>query len=203
MIKEIKCFLIDQTNCYLFVDENKNCAIFDCDKYSQELTDYIDKNSLKPLYILLTHGHADHIRSVNEVRKKYGCLVGCGEFEKEVLEDTRINLTPMFGESYTVKADKFFKDGDIVKVGSMEFKVMYTPGHTVGSVCYIIENYIISGDTLFWGSCGRTDFPTGDYRQMNASLERLKNLKGDYTVLPGHGPKTNLDYERKMNMFMR
>ena len=95
------------------------------------------------------------------------------------------------------------KDGDTSTVGEMSFKVMHTPGHTEGSICLLIGDCIISGDTLFQGSCGRTDFETGDYKEIIKSLKKLSELKGDYKVFPGHGPSTTLDYERKNNPFMR
>ena len=89
-----------------------------------------------------------------------------------------------------------------MKVGDLEFTVLETPGHTAGSVCYLIGNNIFSGDTLFQGSCGRTDLPTGNWGEIIASLKRLRNLPGDYNVYPGHGPATTLEIERRMNPYM-
>ena len=101
-----------------------------------------------------------------------------------------------------IAPDVFVKDGDVITVGSISFSVLETPGHTQGSICFLADKNIFSGDTLFLGSCGRTDLPTGDYQTILASLQKLKNLAGDYVVYPGHGPATTLEYERKINPFM-
>ena len=102
----------------------------------------------------------------------------------------------------SLSADVWVQEGDAVKVGDLEFTVLETPGHTAGSVCYLIGNNIFSGDTLFQGSCGRTDLPTGNWGEIIASLKRLRNLPGDYNVYPGHGPSTTLEIERRMNPYM-
>ena len=109
----------------------------------------------------------------------------------------------MVGAQKSFEADVYLKDGEELTIGDMTFKTIFTPGHTCGSVCYIVDDVMVAGDTLFMGSCGRTDFPTGDWGKMNESLQMLKNLEGDYKVLSGHGPATTLERERKTNMFMR
>ncbi len=183
-------------------NEKGNCAIVDCDGNTTALFHYISQNNLKPSHILLTHGHFDHIGAVEEVKEKYGCTIYACQKESALLSDPVLNASNMSYRPISLTADVWVKEGDVITVGDLEFKVIETPGHTEGSICFIIENVILSGDTLFLGSCGRVDFPTGDPTAMMASLKRLKNLEGDYTVYPGHGPSTTLEYERKTNPFM-
>ena len=153
--------------------------------------------------VLLTHAHFDHVGAMEALKKEYGIEVIAGEDEKPVLENPSINLTTMIGTAKSYSADRYVKDGEEVELGKRKFKVIFTPGHTCGSVCYICGDTMISGDTLFMGSCGRTDFPTGDWKQMTESLKLLKNLDGDYKVYSGHGSSTTLERERKTNMYMR
>lgn len=98
--------------------------------------------------------------------------------------------------------DRVFDDGDVIELGSLKIKVLFTPGHTVGSCCFLVNDAIFSGDTLFAGSMGRTDLPTGSSRDMRESLKRLADLEGDYNVYPGHGPSTTLERERRYNPFL-
>ena len=202
MLKEIKHLVLGQTNCYILSDENKNCVIFDPDGNGDEAVDYIKKNKLNVKYIMLTHGHMDHIGAVEALRKYYNVEVCCGEFERELLLNPQENLSLYFGNPVSLKADKFLKDGETFTVDGLEFKIIYTPGHTIGSICYLIDKYIVSGDTLFMGSCGRYDLPTGNSSMMTQSLKKLASLEGDYTVLPGHGPSTTLEHERICNPYM-
>lgn len=201
---KIKAFELGDigTNCYVISDDNNTCAIIDCDGDGKPLFDYIDQNNLKPTHILLTHGHFDHIGAVNVVKEKYGCAVYACTKEANVLAEPTINHSGLYGMPISVKPDKLINDGDEIKVGDMTFQVMETPGHTEGSICFILDKTIFSGDTLFLGSCGRTDFPTGDWQTILNSLKKLKELEGDFVVYPGHGPSTTLDYERNTNPFM-
>ena len=205
MIKDIKRFIsgMVETNSYIFIDENNNCVIVDPDGSESQFINFVKENELNLLCILLTHGHIDHIGAVEGIKKEFDMDVLAGELEQQVLKDPYLNASLMFGAKTSLEADRYLKDGEIVNAGSMSFKVMLTPGHTCGSVCYLIEDIIVSGDTLFEGSCGRADLPTGDWNTIVESLMKLKALKGDYRVLPGHGPATTLDKERRTNMFMR
>lgn len=204
MIKDIKMITggMCETNSYIISDENGVCVIVDPEGRADVYTRYIESNALKPEAILLTHAHFDHIGAMEPLRKEYSVKVYAGEREKTVLNDPRINLTSMIGQGRSFEADVYLSDGEEFTIGSMTFKTVYTPGHTCGSVCYLIDDVMIAGDTLFMGSCGRTDFPTGDWGKMNESLQMLKNLEGDYRVLSGHGPETTLERERRTNMFM-
>ena len=204
MIKDIKMITggMCETNSYIISDENGVCVIVDPEGRADVYTRYIESNALKPEAILLTHAHFDHIGAMEPLRKEYSVKVYAGEREKAVLNDPRINLTSMIGQGRSFEADVYLSDGEEFTIGSMTFKTVYTPGHTCGSVVYLIDGVMIAGDTLFMGSCGRTDFPTGDWGKMNESLQMLKNLEGDYRVLSGHGPETTLERERRTNMFM-
>ena len=204
MIKDIKMITggMCETNSYIISDENGVCVIVDPEGRADVYTRYIESNALKPEAILLTHAHFDHIGAMEPLRKEYSVKVYAGEREKAVLNDPRINLTSMIGQGRSFEADVYLSDGEEFTIGSMTFKTVYTPGHTCGSVVYLIDGVMIAGDTLFMGSCGRTDFPTGDWGKMNESLQMLKNLEGDYRVLSGHGPETTLERERQTNMFM-
>ncbi len=190
------------TNCYVVSDDIGNAAIIDCDGDPMPLFFYISENNLNPTHILLTHGHYDHIGAVEKVKEQYDCTVVAGKDEIRVLTDPAVNCSIYSGIPITVLPDVLVSDGDTVTVGNMEFQILFTPGHTEGSLCYFIEDNIFSGDTLFQGSCGRTDLPTGDWSAILRSLKMLKDLPGDYTVFPGHGPSTTLGIERSSNPFM-
>ena len=191
------------TNSYILADEHDNCVLIDPEGKASQYTDFIKEHGLTLVYIMLTHGHFDHIGALDGVKAVYDVPVLAGADEKKVLNDPNINLTYMVGKPKSLDADRYLADDEEVKVGEMTFKTVYTPGHTCGSVVYLCHDIMIAGDTLFMGSCGRTDFATGDWNKMNESLRLLKNLEGDYRVLPGHGPETLLSTERKTNMFMR
>lgn len=191
------------TNCYVVSDDNGITAIIDCDGNPAPLYSYIEKNNLKVTHILLTHGHYDHIGSVNEVAEHYGCKIVGAVQEMPLFTDPALNVSQFVGAPIIVHPDVQVSNGDVVKVGDMEFTVLETPGHTAGSICFIGKDVIFSGDTLFQGSCGRTDLPTGSWADITASLKKLAALPGDYQVYSGHGPATTLETERKTNPYMR
>lgn len=188
------------TNCYIVWDENTNsAAVIDPGDDGAYLADCLKKKGLTLKYILLTHGHYDHTGGVAELRET------CGTESVIYMSEKDLGLRPVFGEPAVLEPQWItnWKEGDTVVMDSVTFRVMETPGHTPGSVCLICGDVIFSGDTLFQGSCGRTDFPGGSWDQMAASLKRLYELDGDYLVLSGHTGSTTLDRERKTNMFMR
>ena len=190
-------------NCSLIIDEKTNqSALVDCNEFSQKMIDMIGDTNLK--YILLTHGHFDHIIGVKSVKEKYGAQVVISKEDEPMLNSAKLSLAVFCNAPQNkVDADIIVKDGDEITLGKTKIKVMATPGHTSGSVCYIAENCIFSGDTLFYCSCGRTDFPSGSPEQMMSSLQKLKALDGDYKVYTGHNNLTTLDFERKNNPYMK
>lgn len=190
-------------NCCLIIDEKTNqSALVDCNEFSQKMIDMIGDTDLK--YILLTHGHFDHIIGVKSVKEKYGAQVVISKEDEPMLNSAKLSLAVFCNAPQNnVDADIIVKDGDEITLDKTKIKVMATPGHTSGSVCYIAENCIFSGDTLFYCSCGRTDFPSGSPEQMMSSLQKLKALDGDYKVYTGHNNLTTLDFERKNNPYMK
>ena len=188
------------TNCYIVWDENtKNAAVIDPGDDGAYLSDRLKKNGLTLQYILLTHGHFDHIGGVDELKST------CGSNPKVYLSHKDLGLESVFHETIALDPNSVtdWKEGDSVTMDSITFQVLSTPGHTPGSVCLIAGDILFSGDTLFQGSCGRTDFPGGSWTEMSASLRRLYQLPGDYTVLSGHTGSTTLDRDRKTNVFMQ
>lgn len=183
-----------QTNCYIIYDEATGIAAITDPGYTPELVlQTLSDRNLRLEAILLTHGHFDHVGGVKAIAQATGCRVYLNE--RELTMPSYMTAGPLF---YTDSYD----EGDTVNVGSMTFHVMATPGHSPGSVCLICENVMFSGDTLFCGSCGRTDCPGGSWCQMLESLKRLGGLEQDYTVYPGHGPSSTLRREQRGNHFV-
>lgn len=192
------------TNCYFLKDEATGAsAVVDPGFESEELSELVRKDG-KVENILLTHGHFDHISGVARLQKETGAKICLYSDELLFVKDNSLNLATSFFESTVTpfRVDFPLSDGDTLQLGSLEIRVMHTPGHTVGGCCFLVEDAIFSGDTLMKLSCGRTDFPTGNYSQLLDSLRRLGELKGDYRIFPGHGSPTTLDYERRNNSFM-
>ena len=187
-----------ETNCYVVTDENTlECAVIDPGDESNTVLDYLESNKLKCKYIFLTHGHFDHTMAVNTVHKETGAVVCI--HEKEINTDGKGGLYAFIPPQGTIH----YKEGDVMKVGGLEFHVIETPGHTPGGVTLRCENTLFTGDTLFKDSCGRTDFPGGDMQTLMKSLRRLAELPGDYEVYPGHMDSTTLDRERRFNYYMK
>ena len=194
------------TNCYIYCDDaTGRCAIIDPGDFDDYLQSAIEKSgSDKFDLILLTHCHFDHAAGVKKVKKLTGAKIAIFTSDAPGLRDCFVNLSAPFtgkGEAYP-KPDVEFADRETFHVGETEFTVMHTPGHTVGSCCYIADGVIFSGDTLFRMSAGRTDFPGGSASELRRSLRRLSDLEGDYEVYPGHDEPTTLAYERKFNLYM-
>ena len=184
-----------QTNCYLIWDENSpNCVVIDPGYEPDTILEEAKKLGKEITAILLTHGHFDHVGAVKELAAETGCRV--------YLCEADLSMPPQMTAGPLYYTD-IYGEGDFVEEAGLSFKVLHTPGHTPGSVCLMCENVLFSGDTLFWGSCGRTDLPGGSWTTIRASLLRLAELSGDYDVYPGHGDFTTLSFERKMNPYMQ
>ena len=195
-----------QTNCYFLINEDtKEVLIVDPADRAQKIIEWINSEGLKPTAILLTHGHLDHIMGVAGVKKEYNIPIYASKDEVEVLANPQINVSTMMGAYLSMKADKLFSDGDVLELAGMKLKVISTPGHTIGSVCFYMEEekVLISGDTLFEASVGRSDFPTGSSRQLIESIKtRLFVLPDDTDFFPGHGGTTSIAYEKAHNPFI-
>lgn len=193
------------TNCFIVTDEETGVsAVIDPGFISDELFDKI-KELKKVDAILLTHGHFDHIMGVKAVQDMTGAKIYMHELEKEFATDSRLNLSTVIAERQCdpFVPDVLYHDGDKIQVGNLIFRVLHTPGHTIGSSCLIVKDTIFSGDTIFKGSIGRTDFPTSDPVKMMESVQKVAELEGNYVVFPAHGDSTTLDYERNTNSFMK
>lgn len=155
-----------------------------------------------PVAILLTHGHYDHMLAAEAVSKRFGIPVYAHEAEQEVLRDAQKNLSAAWSSPYTMEADRTVKEGDVLTLAGYEIRVMHTPGHTKGSVCYYLPEagVLLSGDTLFCESYGRYDFPTSSGRDLVASVKRLlRELPENVKVYPGHNESTEIGYEKRYN----
>lgn len=190
------------TNCYLLWDETAGnaAAIVDPGGSADQILAKIKQNNLDVKLILLTHGHFDHVMGVQDLLAVYPDLpVYITEADYPEARDGG-----QFGYSMgEVASVRFYDEGDTVELGNLKIDVLRTPGHTPGSVTLRVEDVLFTGDTLFCGSCGRTDFPGGSFGDMQRSLKRLADLPGNYRVYPGHESSTTLDYERKYNPFMQ
>lgn len=156
-------------------------------------------------YILLTHGHFDHIGYADELRRRTGAKIVIYRSEERFLRNSALNLSEFMGD-VTIRpfsADILVDDEQELPFGENTIKVIHTPGHTSGSCCYTVGDILFSGDTLMTGSMGRSDFPTGDFDEIMRSLKRIKELEGDYRVYCGHGSATTLERERRTNPCMR
>ena len=193
---ELKTFPIGslQTNCYMaWAEGSDKCILIDPGYEPELLLEQVRRNRKELEAILLTHGHFDHVGGVKQIAAETGCKVYiCAEELKQPLRYSD-------GLHYTDTV----AEGDVLELAGLTLQVLHTPGHTPGCVCYLCGDTLFSGDTLFAGTCGRTDLPGGDFKAIQASLQRLAALEGDLKVLPGHGMASSLDIERRYNPYMQ
>ncbi len=191
------------TNAYLVRNEETGEGfIVDPADLPQRLEAEIERQGIRLKAILLTHGHFDHILAVDALRDKYGVPVYAGSGEESILADPALNLSDGFAKPVTVKADRFLRDGEELTIAGYTIRVLATPGHTSGSICFYIpaENLLFSGDTLFAGSFGRYDFPTGSFAVLRSSIRGVLFMLPDETmVLPGHDMPTTIGEEKHFN----
>ena len=199
-------------NCSLVWDDNGRCAIIDPgyeDAEKEQLVAFIESKGLVPVCIMLTHGHFDHIYGAADFARTYGIPIHMDSKERYSFEHTNPYVCGNYGlplaDIPEDGAFQYISEGDIIRVGDLGFEVIETPGHSVGGVCFLerTEKVLFSGDTLFAGAIGRTDHPGGDYDQLMQSIfTKLMHLEGDITVIPGHGPNTDIATERMTNPFL-
>ena len=200
------------TNTYIVYSElgteekPADCAVID-PAASKPIIKKLRELNLRCTHILLTHGHFDHIMGVAKLKEEDGAQVFIHKDDAAALSGGEASLAYMAGTFVTsCEVDRLLEDGDTFTAAGMNFKVIHTPGHTPGGVCFVVEseNVIFSGDTLFRLSVGRSDLRGGDGMQLYESIAfRLFTLAGDYRVLPGHEDETTLDFERRHNPFMK
>ena len=206
---EIKRLIVGmvQTNCYIAVHpETKEAVIVDPGDEAARIEDALAQTGAKAKAILLTHGHFDHVTAMEELRRDLGVSVYACEQEQAVLADPDKNLSVQFqGGGLHLKADMLLKDGETFEAAGYTFQMLHTPGHTVGGCCYYLpeEEALFCGDTLFCGSIGRTDLPTGSSRDLAHSIrEKLMILPDETKLYPGHMDESTIGYEKEINPFI-
>lgn len=191
---------IDNNN-YLLIDEkSKEAVLIDCSAVDLNVQKEIDKSGAKLKYILLTHGHFDHVAGIRQTDAK----IVMHKNDLNILNQTNMYLHAFGIPDITIpKIDIFITDGDILKIGDTDIKIIHTPGHTQGGVCYLIYNMLFSGDTIFRESVGRCDMEGGNFNQIVESIKtKIFTLPENITIYPGHGPSTNVAWEKEHNFFM-
>ncbi len=203
----IKTFVeppIDNNN-YLIIDEKtKDAALIDCSSIDDRIDEEIEKQGANLKYILLTHGHFDHIAGIRPNRFKNNPQIVMHKADSDWLNNANQYL-PMFGmpEITIPKVDVFVEDGDTIQLGSLEIKVLHTPGHTQGGVCYLVDGNLFSGDTIFREAVGRCDLEGGNFNQIVESIEdKIFTLPPETVIYPGHGNITSVEWEKEHNRFL-
>ena len=183
-----------QTNCYIVRrEDSRKALILDPGYEPESILSFLEENHLTPEAIALTHGHFDHVGGVAAIAADTDCEV--------YIHAAELNMPPMMTAGPLFYTDTY-AEGDQLTLAEIPVTVLETPGHTPGSVCLVMDRHLFSGDTLFAGSCGRTDLPGGNARAMKESLARLAALKENYQVHPGHGHGSTLDWEKKTNPYL-
>ena len=184
-----------QTNCYIIHDNaSGSCCVIDPGYEADTVLDRVSSLGLTVEAILLTHGHFDHVGAVKEIAAETGCRV--------YIHPADLSMPPMMtaGPIYYTHS---YDEGSQLSLAGLSIGVLHTPGHTPGSVCLVVGDALFSGDTLFAGSCGRTDLPGGDWATIHASLRRLASVEANLAVYPGHGGSSTLADEKKYNPYIR
>jgi len=197
-----------ENNNYLLIDElSKQAVLIDCSEYIPEVQDVICQNKAYLKYILITHGHFDHVMGINEFHKIYPeAEIIVPKNDKDLVEGIETFLDRFiggFGHVEIPHVDKYISENDELYLGNEKIKIISTPGHTKGGVCYFVDDKLFSGDTIFLGSVGRTDLPGGSFEQIKNSVKHvLKMFDDDVIIYTGHGDETSVEYEKKNNPVM-
>ena len=183
------------TNCYMaYAEDSATCVLIDPGFDGEQILEKVRAQGKTVEAIFLTHGHFDHVGGVKEIVRQTGCKVYIHPADRELPSRLTLGTVP-FTDSYG--------EGDRLEMAGLSFQVLHTPGHTPGGVCILCEEAMFAGDTLFAGTCGRTDLPGSSPKQMRQSLSRLAQLEGNYRVLPGHGIYSSLDMEKRANPYLQ
>lgn len=193
-------------NCYIIADDRtKEAIVVDPGGDFDDIANLIQKEELHVKYILLTHGHGDHIGALADVKQVTGALIGIHANDAEMLADPAKNMSPQtVGTAVSAKADLLLEDGQQLTFGDQTLTVIHTPGHTRGGICFRIDDFVITGDTLFRASVGRSDLHGGNQNQLIKSIKtKLFTLPDQTDVYPGHGAASTIAYEKKVNPYVR
>jgi hydroxyacylglutathione hydrolase len=193
-----------ESNCFIIADENsKECIVIDPGDEPDRILDVIQTGGFQVKYVVCTHGHFDHVGAVSDIKKDTDAKVVLHKDEMNMYKSTK-NHAALWGFELDEQPepDLFVSEGDILQLGSEKFVILHTPGHSPGGICLYSEGIIITGDTLFAGSVGRTDFPGGDIAKLKDSFKRLLSLPDETRVLPGHGPESTIGREKRNNFFV-
>ncbi len=191
-------------NCYIIGDEkSKTAAVIDPGDEAERIVAKLKKRGLNCEYILLTHAHVDHVSGINGVVEATSAKVCIHKDDSLMLKAAPIQALAFGMKPFMPpRIDKYLEDGDIIDIGNLKVKVIHTPGHSAGGVCFLLENCIFVGDTIFQGSIGRTDLPGGNYDELIHSIEtKIFTLPDETIIYPGHGPETTVGYEKRYNPF--
>lgn len=201
----IKCLPVGplEGNCFIIADESsKDCMVIDPGDEPDRIMDAINENELKVQYIICTHGHFDHVGCVGDIKEQTGADIVIHKDEIEIYKAAR-DMAAFWGFDIDPLPDPeiIVQEGDMIKLGDLTFQILHTPGHSPGGICLYTDGIVITGDTLFAGSVGRTDFHGGDISKLRDSFRRLMSLPENTKVLSGHGPATTIAKEKRTNMF--
>lgn len=194
-----------ETNCYFVYDaKTKESIIIDPGLDYKVVIDKIEKLQLKPILLINTHGHFDHITADDIIREKYNIPLAIHKKDLPMLLDSHKNSSFILGMDVIIKEAEILFDKEETKQCKIcNYSIINTPGHSQGSVCILIDNFLFSGDTLFYGSIGRTDLPGGNQEDIEESLKKLKKLNDNILVYPGHGPQTTIKQEKLINPYLK
>lgn len=195
-------------NCHFLInDDTKEVVCIDTGDDGARIIDTIKKNNWKLQGILLTHGHVDHISAIADIKAEWSDVkVYAGKQEVALLKDPELNLSTMFGKMVSFEPDEIVSHNEVLQLAGLSIECLETSGHTKGSICYYLEQegIVFTGDTLFYRSIGRTDFPTGDYKELEHSIQDiLYQLPEETVVYAGHGGQTTIGYEKQHNDYVR
>lgn len=191
-------------NCYILIDEStKECAVIDPGGDAEDLISYIGELGAKVKYILLTHGHVDHIGAVGQLKEYFKVEAHINKADGELIKNGEYMFGPLKYKDEEVSLNMDIHENKVFTIGKFDIHCIETPGHTPGGICFLVEDKLFTGDTLFLRSIGRTDLSGGNF---NTLIESIKNkiftLSDNIIVFPGHGPQTSINYERQSNPFL-
>ncbi len=201
----IKKFIVGplENNCFIVADErSKECFIVDPGDEPDRILDFVNENDFRIKYIICTHAHFDHVGAVSDIKKATGAKIVIHADDLEIYRRTREQGSSWgFELDEQPEPDMFVSEGDRIEIGELRFEIFHTPGHSPGGICIYGEGILITGDTLFAGSVGRTDLYGGDVEELRQSFRRLMSLSDGIKVLPGHGAETTIGKEKESNFF--